>query len=109
MTLALRRCLGSTPLEEPEGTLRRYRTVLGESRASQLNIDRALANAFDDSREVEFDDFIKRINDLPRLTAGEKSLVDGVMVDGFHWDVSRSQTWATERMVTPPAGRERLG
>ena len=83
MTLALRRRLGSTPLEEPEGTLRRYRAVLGESRASQLNIDRALANAFDDSREVEFDDFIKRINNLPRLTAGDKSLVDGLWLMDF--------------------------
>jgi tRNA nucleotidyltransferase/poly(A) polymerase len=83
MTLALRRRLGSTPLEEAEGILRRYRAVLGESRVSQLNIDRALANAFDDSREVEFDDFIKRINNLPRLTAGDKSLVDGLWLMDF--------------------------
>ena len=82
-TLAFRRHLGTTPLEEPEGILRRYRAVLGESRITQLNIDRALANAFDNSKEAEFDDFIKRINFLPRLTAGEKSLVDGLWLMDF--------------------------
>jgi len=82
-TLTLRRRLGTTPLGKPAGILRRYRAVLGESMATQLNIDRALANALDDSKEVEFDDFIKRINDLPILTAGDKSLVDGLWLMDF--------------------------
>ena len=76
-TLDYRIRLGTVPIREPEGVLRIYRSVLGSVLSSQLSIDRALAESNSDTANLEFNQFETRISELPKLKAGDESIVDG--------------------------------
>ena len=76
-TLDFRIRLDSIPLSEPEGILRCYRAVLGDKLSSQIKIERALAISKTPSSELVFDEFERRMANLPKLEAGDESLIDG--------------------------------